>query len=155
MLVAALSRNHVRWRLMSRAPWNNAKSIRLARISSVLKRIDVRLVPQNAIANLWGNDDINGMLASIFLTNRAWKIWDTFGTPGGIGHHFFLYLCAFLVIQSVRVPPRYCSFIPENLVKSRLSGLFHSMKFEGKTGSQRFIRTKGPENWWKSLIVLD
>jgi len=35
---------------MSRAPWNNAKSIRLARISSVLKRIDVRLVPQNALS---------------------------------------------------------------------------------------------------------
>ena len=33
---------------MSRAPWNNAKAVRLPCISSVLKRIDVRWVPQNA-----------------------------------------------------------------------------------------------------------
>ena len=47
--LATLPAHHMRWRLMSRAPWNNViLSVRLERTLSIVKRSRVRLATQNA-----------------------------------------------------------------------------------------------------------
>ena len=48
--LAALPSHHMRWRLMSRAPWNNViLSVRWERTLSVAKRSHVRWTAQNAL----------------------------------------------------------------------------------------------------------